>query len=565
MTVVEELVSVLGLEIGENALATLTQFRSAVTKGLAGVGGMVAALGAAFAGTVVSVANLGLEISTTARKIGISTDAVQELQYAADMTNVSFSSLTTAMKFLSKNAAEGGDAATRIMSALGGVGMRNANGQLKTADELIEAFADKIVKVKDPIEQVKIAMHGLHGQSGVEIMPLLKLGGEGIRRLREEAHDLGAVLDKDTIRASERFNVSLQKLKYALMGVRNEAGTPFIDDFSDAMDWMTDRVRAAREGFQELAKGIRELGQRFGRIIEVGKHAAEVVGKFLKDNKFDKLGEAIHWMDLLEAAMIGIAAISVTSAASVAAGWLLAAAPFIIIATLIGLIVDDIAHFITGGESVLGLAEKWSRAFDPKDSNLVKFFKAALQLLFDLGDPAKWKRIAAAASAIGGDVRKAIMGENGIGGWFGKDPNDPSLYGTENDPRAVNGRVPTEKMSDAEFKAFAARQNTPTFRKGKNPQPLSDTDQAAAERYLKSTGMLGKNASLSDLSDSERASAEGMLKSKGMMAPNAVLQQHIEVHIHDANNPKDPAWQKAVLDVVDRSNSDTKGGITGGS
>lgn len=561
VTVVEELVSVLGVEIGADAMSRLAQFRSAVVKGLAGVGGVVSALGAAFAGTVVSTAHLGVEINKVAQQIGISTDAVQELKYAADATNVSWESMTVGLKFLSKNAAEGAEASIRISEALGGVEMRNANGQLKTADELLEAFADKIAAIKDPIEQVKVAMHGMHGQSGVEKMPLLRLGGAGIRKLREEARDLGIVLNKETIAASDRFWKSLNKLKFAIMGVRNEVGAPFIDDFTEGLDELSHMVRGTRVWFQELAKTIRDLGQRFGRVIEVGKHAFEVIRKFATDNKLDQLASAVHWVELLEAAMVGIAVVGVASAASVAAGWLLAAAPFLLIATLIGLIVDDIAHFITGGESVLGLAEKWSRAFNPEDSNLIKFFKAALALLFDLGDTAKWKRIAQAAAAVGNDVRKAIFGEGGIGGWFGKDPNDPSLYGTQDDPRAVGGRVPLEAMSDEEFKTFAAKQNTPTFRKGRAPSPLSDADQTAAENYLKSLGMLSQKAHISDLTEDERASAMQFLKGKGMMAPNAVWQ----IHIHGAENPYDPAWQEKVREVVEGERSDAKAGITGGS
>lgn len=561
MTVVEELVSVLGLEIGENALSNLTKFRSAVTTGLAGIGGMVAALGAAFAGTVVSTAHWGVEVNKVAQQIGISTDAVQELKYAADATNVSWESMTVGLKFLSKNAAEGADASIRISEALGGVEMRNANGQLKTADELLEAFADKIAAIKDPIEQVKVAMHGMHGQSGVEKMPLLKLGGAGIRKLREEARDLGLVLNKETIDASDRFWKSLNKLKFALMGVRNEVGSPFIDDFTEALDDAAHIVRGTRIWFMELAKTIRDLGQRFGRVIEVGKHAFEVVRKFAMDNKLDKLADAVHWVELLEAAMVGIAVIGVASAGSVAASWLLAAAPFLLIATLIGLIVDDIAHFLTGGESVLGMADKWSRAFDPKDSNLIKLLKAALSFLFDLGDPAKWRRVVEAVKAVGGDVRKAIFGEDGIGGWFGKDPNDPSLRGTQHDPRAVGGRVPVEAMTEEEFKAFAAKQNTPTFRKGHDPVPLSGDEQASAERYLQKLGMLKKGAKISDLTEDERASAADFLKGKGLMAPYGVFN----IHIHGADDPSDPAWQQKVRDVVDTAHSDTKAAITGGS
>lgn len=577
MTVVEELVSVLGLEIGEGALATLAKFRSAVTQGLAGVGGIVAALGAAFAGTVVSTAELGAEMLKVSNQIGISTDAVQELKYAADATNVSFESLTVGLKFLSKNAAEGGDASKRISEALGGVSMRNANGELKTADELLEAFADKIVSIKDPIEQVKVAMHGMHGQSGVEKMPLLKLGGAGIRKLREEARDLGAVLSKDTIVASDRFYKSLMKLKYAVMGVRNEVGTPFIDDFSDAIEWMTDRVRKARVWFMALTKTIRDLGQRFARIIEVGKQAFEIISKFITQMRLDKLADTVHWVELLEAALIGVATIAVIGAGATLASWLLAAAPFILIATLIGLIVDDIAHFVTGGDSVLGMADKWARRFDPKDAPEIKFFKALLALLFDLGDPAKWRRVGEAA----------IEGFMPLTEWAAKVRNIEPLKTIID---IVSGATTVgQKLSDGiNRKIFGNGSDKSLFDPMAAPQPdfgSKPKDKAALEKYMQDHAFGNKPQdkdwrakNLHDFGESPKdkawreqqqhdAAIEDFRKSaQDRHAKNIEdFRQSITLHVHGANDPSDPEWAKKVQEIVDRANSDARAAISGGS
>lgn len=558
MTVVEELVSVLGLEIGENALATLSQFRTAITKGLAGVGGMVAAIGAAFAGTVVSTAHWGAEIQKVSQQIGISTDAVQELKYAADATNVGWETMTVGLKFLSKNAAEGADASIRISEALGGVSMRNANGELKKADELLEAFADKIASIKDPIEQIKVAMHGMHGQSGVEKMPLLKLGGEGIRRLREEARDLGIVLNKDTIAASDKFNKALVRLKFALMGVRNEVGAPFIADFTDGLNVLAHAARGTRVWFQELAKSIRDLGQRFGRIIDVGKHAAEVVRKFLRDNKFDQLASSVHWLELFEAALVGIAAVSLTSAAAVAGGWLLAAAPFIIIATMIGLIVDDIAHFVSGGESVLGMAEKWSHAFDPNDSPMIKFFKNALSLLFDLGDPAKWKRVGTSAKEAMLDI---FYPTGAMERLYKEHPE--LLTGTQNDPRL--GVYPGSRSPGGEGIPESVR----------NQMPQGTWDDWARKQQMPKGGIWrpsrsgefrnDKTVSTEEWDKLRREEAETQQRAYEQRMRDAAALPPVIVNIHGASDPTDPRWVEKVQEIVNKAKSDAKAAISGGS
>lgn len=545
MTVVEELVSVLGLEIGDSALSNLSKFRAAVTQGLAGVGGIVAALGAAFAGTVVSVANLGIEIDTTSRKLGVSTAALQEYRYAADVTNVSFDSLTTAIKFLSKNAAEGGDASKRILEGFSGIAMRDAKGNLKTAEVLFEDLADKIAATKDPIKQVELAMHALHGQSGTEVLPLLKLGKKGIQDLREEAEALGYVLDKKTIDSSKRFHVSLTRLKYALMGVRNEAGAPFIDDFSDALDWMTERVRRARVWVQGFTKDIRDLGQRFGRMMEVGKKAFEAIGKFVEDNRLDKISDSIRWLDLLKAALIGIAVIAAVSAAAFAASWILAAAPFIIIATLIGLIVDDIAHFLSGGKSVLGMADEWSKAFDLEDSNLIKFFKEALRLLFDLGDPAKWQRVRdAAKDLITGKTqaeRDAAMGVKA----------------------APNGQL---EMSEEEafpdlghraLRAVGIHNNQKHFMPIKKWQDTQQKPSKFDADYLRSTlpSSLGGQPTGDDLA--------AHLKATLPRSMGGDYNQTVHINVNGAGDPAKVADE--VMKKIHDEASDAKAAITGGS
>lgn len=553
MTVVEELVSVLGLEIGDNALSTLSKFRAAVTQGLAGVGGIVAALGAAFAGTVVSVANLGLEIDTTSRKLGMGTDALQEYRYAADVTNVGIESLMTAMKFLSKNAAEGGDASKRILDGFNGIAMHDAKGNLKTAEVLFEDLADKIAATKDPIEQVKLAMHALHGQSGTEVLPLLKLGKKGIQDLREEAEALGYVLDKKTIESSKRFHVSLTRLKYALMGVRNEAGTPFIDDFSDAFDWMTERVRSAREWVQGFTKDIRDLGQRFGRVGETIKKTFSEIRKFVEWASLDKIAGAIDWIKLFEAALIGVATVATVSAAATAAAWVLAAAPFIILATLIGLIADELAHFATGGDSYLGDLVKWANEFNPEDSNVIKFFRTAIALLLDFTDPAKWARAR--------DAFKSL--------WTGKSTDRLGREAGLMTPKGDTTEIP-EEVAQPDWGHRAMRALGFHHPKGAFSVPatgaISSGEQLRAEDYLKQKGPMANDAHFAGMSPEERADAMRVLKRDQVMAPGAT----ITINVSGSGDPKavaDHVVKKLneANDAHEAAHSDAKAAITGGS
>lgn len=415
MTVVEELVSVLGLEIGSDVMSTLAKFQATVSEGIAGLATLGGVAAAAFAGIVVSVAHVGDEVGNMAEQLGVSTDALQELRYAADQSDVSFDTLTGSMKFLSKNAYEAATGSKEAMEAFAGIPLRNANGQLKTADQLLFATADRFRELKDPIKQTNLAMK-VFGRGGMAMLPMMKASQEELEGFIDDAHELGYVLDKETIAASDRFDKSWKRLRSSLEGVRNRLGAPFVDGFGKALNGLANIIRDKVLPFaSRLAVALQDAGKRIGYVMDVLVSIGQAImniGSRLMDNPIMRaIGElvgSVNGMYLLEAAVIGLSAVLVTTGLAAAASWLLAVAPFVLLAVLIGLIVDDIRAFIDGQDSVIGRVQKWAKAFDPNDSPVIRFFKTALDLLFDLTDPAKWSKFATAAVEAVAHIGRAI-------------------------------------------------------------------------------------------------------------------------------------------------------------
>lgn len=475
MTVVEELVSVLGLEIGSDVMSTLAKFQATVSQGLAGLATLGGVAAAAFAGVVVSVAHVGDEIGNMSEQLGVSTDALQELKYAADQSDVSFDTLTTSLKFMSKNAFEAASGSKEAMEAFAGVSLRDANG-LKDPAELLMTVVDRFQQLKDPIQQTNLAMK-IFGRGGVAMIPMLKAGGEELRAFMEDAHALGYVLDKETIEAADRFDKSFKRLRSSLEGVRNKLGAPFVDAFGRAMFALSEIIRKNLLPWIEkrLVPALQEIGRRFGAIIDVvGALGSELasIGSKLMNNPIVKaiaelVGSAVD-METLKAAVIGLGVVLVATGLAAAASWLLAIAPFIALAVLIGLIVDDIRAFVQGGNSVIGMVDKWSRAFNPDDSPVIRFFKSAIALLFDFTDPAKWSKFGAAAvdafKYIGTAIKDYISNSS-VGKFLSKaadfinDPLGPErratakrVIGEAVDPFGVMGIGPTPETLQGNFR-----------------------------------------------------------------------------------------------------------------
>lgn len=532
MTVVEELVSVLGLEIGSDAMATLAKFQATVSQGLAGLATMGGVAAAAFTGIVASVAHAGDAIGNMAEQLGVGTDQLQELKYAADQSDVSFDTLTTSMKLLSKNAYEAATGSKEALESFAGIGLHDAGtGKLKTADQLLMSVVDRFQGIKDPIKQTNLALK-IFGRGGMAMIPMLKAGGEELRAFMQDAHDLGYVLDKETIEASDRFDKSFKRLRSSLEGVRNKLGAPFVDGFARAMFALSEVIRKNVLPFVEkrLVPALQEAGRRFGYLIDVvadlGRELSSVGAQFM-DNPLVKaimdLIGLVFDMDSLKAAIIGLGVVLIGTGLAAAASWLLAVAPFVLLAVLIGLIVDDIRAFVQGQDSVIGRLEKWGKAFDPSDSPVIRFFKAAIALLFDFTDPAKWSKFGSAAVDAVKYIGKAIkdyITDSAVGRFLSK------AAAFIEDPLG-----PERRASAKQFISDAV-----------NPFPPGGPPQAFGSFR---PGFTGGAAS---------PDASTPIPPNASVSP--AISQSIEVNVHGTNMT--PAEVKTIVkEAVDDSNRDT--------
>lgn len=189
----------------------IEKFAQKANKDLASTGDMfdrfaVAAQGLAavavfqqLATSVKAAADRMGDLADAADSIGITTTALQELRYAAQMSGIQQDTLQQALVVLSKNlgdAAGGGSAAKDSLQALGLSASDLASVPLPNALEMI---ANKIAAVENPMQRATLAAD-LFGKSGVKMINMLSEGSDGLARMREEAQSLGVVIDEDIIR-----------------------------------------------------------------------------------------------------------------------------------------------------------------------------------------------------------------------------------------------------------------------------------------------------------------------------------------------------------------------------
>ncbi len=187
------------------------------------MGPLIAALGA---GAVIgklkrTVATLD-DIGKTADKMGLTTDALQELRAVAESAGVSQAKLDSSMERFNKRLGEaqlGGGAAAKMLKTLGLEADQLAAAGL---DDALGQVADKIAAIASPTERAAAAA-ALFGREGVAMVNLMREGSAGMDKMRQEARDLGIVIDENLVRGAEGAQTKLDLMGRVISAQLNGA------------------------------------------------------------------------------------------------------------------------------------------------------------------------------------------------------------------------------------------------------------------------------------------------------------------------------------------------------
>lgn len=359
-----------------------------VQRGLGAVRGMVEATGAQAAQAVELAAQLGM-----------SAEAVQELGFASSQAGGSVEVMTVGLRSLSnqaQTAAKGGKDAARAFKDAG-INAKDITSGKVPLDQALGQIADKFASMPDGAKKSALAMD-LFGRQGMRLIPLLNEGSAGVGKLRQEARELGVVIDNDTAAALEGFGDETDKVKAQMDGLRNQAIAAVLPMLSELVknlqDWikanrelMVDALTAALKGFLYVMQGVGFVLEQVTRLIVFFTENAE-------------LGIAV---------LGGLAAAFLYMGATAAAAWLAAAWPVIAIAAAItGLILlfPYLVEAAEGAGRLIGrVADRIGDAFIAAGRGIMSVFRG----------------IGSFFAAIGRGIRNAF---DAVVGWIENRIND---------------------------------------------------------------------------------------------------------------------------------------------
>jgi hypothetical protein len=205
------------------------------------------------------------EILTQSVVTGLSAEALQEYQYAAELVDVSLDTLTSsqAKMIRSMDAARRGSKEQAEAFDKLGISVQNANGTLRDAQDVFGDAIDALGAISNETERDAIAMT-IFGRSARDLNPLIKAGSDGLRELTQEAHDVGYVMGEEALDALGAVDDQLQRMNRSGEALKNQIAVGMAPAVENLMKKGTDlfvRLQEAAEG-----SGILEV---FGALLDV--------------------------------------------------------------------------------------------------------------------------------------------------------------------------------------------------------------------------------------------------------------------------------------------------------
>lgn len=236
------------------------------------IGTAVVAAGKKLTQLANETAEHGNEIDKYSQKLGMSAEAYQEWDYVLSQSDVDITSLTTGLKTMTNQIDDAKNGSEKAAERFKKLGISTQDLQKMSREEAFSAVIKGMQGMSDSTERAALA-NDLFGKSGQNLTPLFNQSIESTEELKQKAHELGYVMSDEAVNASARYEDSLDSLKKAFTGLKNNIMGELLPGFSTVMDGLTGLI-AGTEGAEETLKaGAKELSdeiaQVFPRIAEI--------------------------------------------------------------------------------------------------------------------------------------------------------------------------------------------------------------------------------------------------------------------------------------------------------
>lgn len=204
------------------------------------------------------------EIKTFSSVTGQSAESLQEFDYAAEMIGVSSDRIRDSLKETTNKMQEArdGNEATAAAYAKLGVSITDANGNLRSAEDVFYDTIDALGQMENRTERDALAMD-LMSESAQELNPLIDAGSGALKKYADEAHDMGYVLDNEALTALTEVDDAYQRLQKSQEGAKNQLSAEFAPYLTEFYEKITKLIKDGGQAMKQSG-----LVDSFGMLLE---------------------------------------------------------------------------------------------------------------------------------------------------------------------------------------------------------------------------------------------------------------------------------------------------------
>jgi hypothetical protein len=273
----------------------IQSFSKLAAVGLAGLATAAAAGGVAIGALTKQAINFADTIGKTAQKIGMTSESLSRLEYAAKLSDVSLGQLQVGLGQLSKNMQAGNEAFTAL-----GISVTDAQGNLRGTEEVLIDVAERFAGMEDGAGKTALAM-AVFGRSGADLIPMLNAGRDGIGQMTDEARRFGLEISTSTSKAAEGFNDNLTRINSLFVGLANtiaQKSAPKMKDLTDKFikfvqegEYVEKIAKLIDGAFSILAQTMQTLNSLWQAFV-IRLNAAGVAIEYIKQGQFSNAMDA---------------------------------------------------------------------------------------------------------------------------------------------------------------------------------------------------------------------------------------------------------------------------------
>lgn len=283
------------MNLFETAIKFTTKGDAEVKAGLDGVASSIDGLksrfdavlgvlagGALFKETISKSVELADHLKVLSEKTGETVEQLSRLEYAAQMSHVEAGALDIALKKLSMSMQgvnlDTGNA-VKAFDVMG-VNVKNANGTLKSQTEVLMLVADRFASYKDGAAKAALAMD-IFGRSGVDMIPLLNKGRDGIKELTEESDKLGLTMSKQDEEVLVKYGETMKQVNAVVERLGRAVAVGMVPALTNLGNAFTGAAGTAKT-FESIVDGVARMVAFLANVVIETKIALQGFYELIK-------------------------------------------------------------------------------------------------------------------------------------------------------------------------------------------------------------------------------------------------------------------------------------------